>query len=116
MRDFLGMAPLLAAASCTVLVLSACTTARVTVVPELSAGHRKLGRAEGQACSIVVPWAGATQVIPLGVSSRFERAYAAALASVPGASALTDVTMQESWYWAALGTVYCTMFSGEAVQ
>ncbi len=54
--------------------------------------------------------------IPVGLNSRDERAYNAAVASVPGATALVDVTMHENWYWWLLGTARCVTISGEAIK
>ncbi len=52
----------------------------------------------------------------MGLNSRVERAYADAVASVPGATALVNVTMQENWYWWFLGTTRCVTVSGEAIK
>jgi hypothetical protein len=50
------------------------------------------------------------------MSSRVQRAYDDAVAGVPGASALVDVTMHEEWYWVVLGTLRCVTISGEAIK
>jgi hypothetical protein len=38
------------------------------------------------------------------------------VASVPGATALIDVTMQEDWYWWFIGTARCVTVKGEAIH
>ena len=86
------------------------------VAPHPPARYTALEPATGEGCSSVVPLFGFLQVIPVATDGRFQRAYAAALASVPGATALVDVTFQERWYWAGFGTVYCTTITGEAVR
>jgi hypothetical protein len=53
---------------------------------------------------------------PFGENSRTERAYNKALAKVPGATALTDVTLQENWFWYGFGTLRIVTISGEAVK
>ena len=93
-----------------------CTTTRTMVAPHPPATFTTLGRATGEGCSAIVPLFGFLQAIPVATAGRFQRAYGAALASVPGATALTDVSFQEHWYWAGFGTVYCTTISGEAVR
>jgi hypothetical protein len=57
-----------------------------------------------------------TNFIPLGLNYRVQRAYDRALASVPGATSLVDVTMQENWYWFVLATARCVTITGEAVK
>jgi hypothetical protein len=86
------------------------------VAPHPPAHYTRLGPAKGEGCSAIVPLFHILQVAPVATAGRFQRAYAAALASVPGAMALTDVSFQEHWYWAVFGTVYCTTIAGEAVR
>jgi hypothetical protein len=97
-------------------LVSACTTTRTMLAPHPPAHYTKLGPAKGEGCSSVVPLYGAFQAVPVAMGGRFQRAYVAAVASVAGATALTDVTFQEHWYWAVFGTVYCTSVTGEAVR
>ena len=52
----------------------------------------------------------------MGINSRVERAYGEALASVPGATALTDITMKEDWNWWLFGTGRCVTIDGEAIK
>jgi hypothetical protein len=95
---------------------SACTTTRTMLAPHPPAQYTRLGPAQGEGCSAIVPLLSYVQVVPVATEGRFRRAYAAAVASVPGATALIDVSFQEHWYWAVFGTVYCTRITGEAVR
>jgi hypothetical protein len=52
----------------------------------------------------------------MGLNSRIERAYANAVASVPGATGLVDVTLEESWAWWIVVTSRCTTVSGVAIK
>lgn len=54
--------------------------------------------------------------IPMGLNSRVERAYNNALDSVPGATALVDVTVKEDWMWWLIGTGRCVTVTGEAIK
>lgn len=111
----LGLTGLIASGLC-LFTLSACTTSNVTLAPKLPEHYQKLGPAQGEACSSVVIFAGAEQAIPIMVPSRLDRAYQAALKSVPGAVSVANVTMQDHWYWAGFGTVYCTTVTGEGIR
>lgn len=86
------------------------------LAPHPPAHYTVLGPAKGEGCSSVVLLFSFFQVAPVATAGRFQRAYAAALASVPGATALVDASFQEHWYWAVFGTVYCTTITGEAVR
>ena len=50
------------------------------------------------------------------LNSRIDRAYDNALESVPGATALIDVTFEESWFWWVIGTGRTVTVSGEAIK
>ncbi|PJZ54610.1 hypothetical protein [Leptospira adleri] len=45
--------------------------------------------------------------LPIGLSDRSAKAFSKVVAQAEGGS-LSEVTFQESWYWALLGTRYCT--------
>jgi len=53
--------------------------------------------------------------IPIRQNTRFERAYEKAVARVPGATRLTNVTIEESWYWAFILNGYKFRLDGTAV-
>lgn len=111
-RKLQGLALLLPAC----LLLQACSSAPTMVAPQPPAKYQKLGRAEGQACGALGMVATAYYAIPMGLNSRVERAYAAALESVPGATSLINVEIQEQWTWAVLATARCTTVSGDAIK
>jgi uncharacterized membrane protein YecN with MAPEG domain len=55
-------------------------------------------------------------VIPLGLGGRAERAYHNAVESVPAATGLINVTLQENWSWWLLGSSRCVTIEGEAIK
>jgi hypothetical protein len=73
-----------------------------------------LGHAEGSACGTMFLAGTATNVIPAMLNSRTARAYQDAVQSVPGATALTNVTVKENWFWWVVGTTRCVTITGEA--
>jgi hypothetical protein len=101
---------------CAAVLAAGCTVTNVTLAPQLPLNYEKLGKATGRACSSVVILAGAQQAVPIMAPSRFERAYQAAVKSVSGATALANVTMEEDWYFALFGSVYCTTITGEGIR
>ena len=98
------------------LLLGACASGFTNVAPTSTAQAQRLGNAEGSACGTMLLGPTAYNFIPAGLNSRVERAYADALSNVPGATALTDVTVQENWYWWIIGTSRCVTVKGEAVK
>lgn len=103
--------PLLAA-----IVLGACASGFTKVSPTPPAGYQSLGLTTGKACGSLGILATGYYAIPLGLNSRLENAYIDALNKVPGATALTNVTMQEDWFWWLIGTARCVTLSGEAIK
>jgi len=97
-------------------ILSGCASSSVLVAPRPPEQHTKLGPASGTACGSLAVISTAYNVLPIGLNSRVERAYERALASVPGATALVDTQLEESWYWYVLATARCTTISGEAIR
>lgn len=98
------------------MLLAGCASGLTTVAPTPSAEHSTLGPARGSACGSLGVIATAYNFVPMGLNSRVERAYADALGSVPGATSLVNVTMQEDWYWWVIGTARCVTITGEAVK
>jgi hypothetical protein len=98
------------------LALAGCASETTTVAPAISSGYQDLGPAKGSACGSMLLLTSAYNFIPAGLNSRVERAYGEALNSVPGATALVNVNMQENWYWYLLGTARCVTITGEAVK
>jgi hypothetical protein len=98
------------------LVLAGCASGFASVAPAPPAEFQKLGAATGTACGTLGVLATAYYFVPMGLNGRVERAYQNALQSVPGATALVNVSMSENWYWALVGTVRCVTISGEAIR
>lgn len=96
--------------------LGACSSGFTTVVPEPPPHYQSLGPAKGTACGSLGVVSTAYYVIPMRMNSRVERAYEAALTSVPGATGLVDVSYHENWYWWLIGTARCVTVTGEAVK
>ncbi|SEQ33357.1 hypothetical protein SAMN04488038_105264 [Solimonas aquatica] len=91
------------------LLLGACSSGFIKVTPP-PGNYVKLGAARGEACGTNV------LLIPIGLNERLQNAYDQALASVPNARALIDVTMQERWFFWGLGTMRCTSITAVAVR
>jgi hypothetical protein len=100
---------------CTIFYGVACASSVTTIAPRPPETYERLGPAEGQACGILMFLVSSLEFIPAGINSRVERAYDRAVRSVPGATALVDVTMEEDWSW-LLGTRLCTKISGVAIK
>ncbi len=99
------------------LFAGGCASGFHTVVPKIPEKYEKLGRAEGSACGTMLFSDGpGDNFIPVMLNSRVERAYQAALNNVNGARWLTNVTMQEDWYWWVIGTTRCVTITGEAIR
>jgi len=98
------------------VTLAGCSSAPVMVAPEPSAQFERLGKAEGSSCGALLIFGSALNFLPAGLNERVENAYASALASVPGATGIIDVTMYENWYWWFVGTSRCVTIKGEAVK
>lgn len=100
----------LGAALIFIVLITGCTSTGTVIVRNPPANPTKLGRVEGTATGAVCG------LFPIAANSRTERAYAAALAKAPGATALMDVTLRENWYAFYLGTLQVVTISGEAVK
>ncbi len=95
---------------------SACTSDWVDLSPLPPQIYTRLGQAEGEACAtyaLALPW---HQFFAFGASDRLVRARDDAIASVPGATALVDVTLQERWAYYLLFSRRCAIVRGEAIR
>lgn len=96
--------------------LAGCASNFTPIAPEPPPNATRLGQATGSACGslglLVAPY----YVIPIDLNTRTETAYRLAVASVPGATGLVDVTIREDWYWWLLATKRCVAITGEAVK
>jgi hypothetical protein len=98
------------------LLLGACASGFTKVSPTPPNNYQSLGLTTGKACGSLGIVATAYYAIPMGLNSRVENAYIDALNKVPGATSLTNVTMQEDWFWWLIGTARCVTVSGEAIK
>jgi len=111
----MNIAHAMATASLSVL-LGACTSAPINVSPLPPAKYQVLGKAEAKHCGSLGAMATAYYFIPMGLNARVESAYQEAVASVPGATALINVSISEDWSWWFVGTSRCTKISGDAIK
>lgn len=99
-----------------VLLLGGCASGLTTIAPQPPAQYENLGPATGKASGSIGVLGTATNFIPMGLNSRIYRAYDNAVASVPGATGLINVTLEESWFWWVIGTSRTVIISGEAIR
>jgi len=98
------------------VLLGGCASEFTKVAPLPPDKYERLGPASGTGCGTLFIDGTAYNFIPVLLNSRVERAYAKALESVPGSTALVDVTMSEDWFWWVLGSTKCVTISGEAIR
>jgi hypothetical protein len=98
------------------LLIGGCASGLTTIAPRPPAQYEKLGPATGKATGSIGVLGTASNFIPMGLNSRVYRAYDNAVASVPGATGLVDVTLDESWFWWVIGTARTVTISGEAIR
>lgn len=99
-----------------VLLLGACSSGLTRLTQPADVTGERLGPAHGEACGSILIGPTAYNFIPVLLNSRADRAYRQAVASVPGATGLADVTYQESWFWWLIGSTRCVSVSGEAIR
>lgn len=98
------------------MLLSGCASGPTMIAPEPPAQYEKLGPATGKASGSLGILATAYYFVPMGLNTRVDRAYDNAVASVPGATGLIDVTIDESWFWWVIGTGRTVTISGVAIR
>jgi hypothetical protein len=98
------------------LTAAGCASDFVKVAPQPPTQYQKLGKAEGSSCGSLLLLATAYYFIPVGLNERVATAYQNAVASIPGATALVDVSIQEDWTWWLIGTMRCVTIKGEAIK
>ena len=96
--------------------LVGCASSLTMIAPTPPEKYEKLGHTSAKATGSLGILGTAYYFIPMGLNSRIERAYDNALESVPGATALVDVTFEESWFWWIIGTARTVTISGEAIK
>ncbi len=100
----------------TIMTAAGCASAYKTVLPTPPDHYQKMGLAKGEACGSMLILATAYYFIPVNLNQRVAHAYQNALDSVPGATALMNVTMRENWYWWVIGSTKCVTITGEAIR
>ena len=97
-------------------ILSGCSSKEVTIENKQPEKYEVLGKATGTGSGSLGLLATGYYFIPLGLNDRQERAYADAIASVPGATGLINVTYSEDWFWWVLGTNRTVTVTGDAIR
>lgn len=97
-------------------VLTGCTSSRGMVAACPPAKAQKIAHVEARCSGAHLLCVPPAYVIPIGWNTCTKRAYQKALAQAPGATALTDVSIQENWFWFLFGTMRTVTVSGEAVK
>jgi len=108
------MLPMLALAAAS--LIAGCSSTRTTIFPRPPTHYEVLGHAEGSASGALGVLGTAYYFIPMGLNGRTERAYDDALNSVPGATSLINVTIEESWFWWVIGTSRTVKITGDAIR
>lgn len=97
-------------------LLSACSSDLQTIYTAPPKKYEKLGKVSATADGSLGIISTGYYFIPMGLNSRVNRAYERALEQAPGATALIDVTYNESWYWWVIGTARKVTINGEAIK
>jgi hypothetical protein len=97
-------------------LLVGCASEYTNVAPRAPQQYTKLGPAKGSACGTMAFLGTVTNFVPVELNDRAQRAYQNAVASVPGATGIINVTYQEDWTWWVLATSRCVTVSGEAIK
>jgi hypothetical protein len=98
------------------LLVSGCAGPMVMMTPRPPDSYEVLGCAKGRASGSILLGPSAYNFVPIMLGSRGERAYNRAVQSVPGATSLINVSIQESWCWYLLGTARTFTVEGDAIR
>lgn len=93
-----------------------CSSTQTMIFPRPPTNYEVLGPAEGSASGALGVIGTAYYFVPMGINSRTERALDNAIHSVPGATALINVTIEESWFWWVIGTSRTVKITGDAIR
>lgn len=96
--------------------LAGCASGFTTIAPMPPQKYEKLGTVSGKSTGSLGILGTAYYFIPMGLNSRIDSAYNNALQKAPGATALIDVTYEESWFWWIIGTGRTVTITGEAIK
>lgn len=103
-------------AAATVLSLG-CISPVVMLAPEPPERYEVLGDAEGKACGhLLLTYSSLYNLLPIGMDTKLERAHAAALVSIPGATSLVNVSVSDSYFTYLLGNAHCVKIQGQAIR
>lgn len=102
--------------ACTIAAMLGCSSGFVSIAPTPPAKYEKLGPAKGTGTGMLGVFGTAYYFIPIGLNDRVERAYKDALESVPGATGLIDVSLEETWIWIVIGTLRYDEIQGQAIK
>ncbi|MBC7957004.1 MAG: hypothetical protein H7Y33_14180 [Cytophagales bacterium] len=78
--------------------------------------YQVLGKAEGKGCGSLGVLGSPYNAFPMGLNGRVEAAYRQAVASVPEATGLINVSVSENWSWWFIATSRCTTIKGDAIK
>ncbi len=98
------------------VMTTGCASSYSLILPKPPDQYQKLGEAKGEACGSMLILFTAYNFIPIDLNERTENAYQRALASVPGATGLINVTLQDHWFWWVIGSTKCVTITGEAIR
>lgn len=94
-----------------------CTSPVVMIAPEPPERYEVLGDAEGKACGhLLFTYSSVYNLVPIGMSTKLDRAHTRALASVPGATSLVNVVVSDSYFTYVLGNAHCVKIQGQAIR
>lgn len=97
-------------------LLAGCASKPINVAPLPPARYQVLGQAEGKGCGSLGLVASLYYFVPIGLNERVADAYQDALASVPGATSLINVSVVEHWDWWLIATRRCVTVTGDAIK
>lgn len=99
-----------------VIFLCGCSSTYTMISATPPNHYEVLGVTEGSATGSLGIVSTAYYAIPMGLNSRTERAYARAIAKVPEATGLIDVSYDEAWAWWLVGTARTVTIKGTAIK
>ena len=102
--------------ACMIAATMGCSSGFVSIAPTPPPKYEKLGLVKGQGTGMMGFISTAYNFVPIGLNGRVERAYDEALKSVPGATGLIDVSLQETWIWLVIGTLRTVEIQGQAIR
>jgi len=107
----------LCAATAALFILTGCASQMTTIAKTPPAKYEVIGKATGSAKGTMFPGVGtAYNFFPIMLNSRVDRAYNQALCSVPGATGLINITLQENWFFWVIGATKSVTITGDAIK